>query len=476
MPQSSSNPAIAIDADGSPAAMPRPKGLLFGRGEVRLINGHSRARVIPNDDTIPEAVDVVVVGGGMVGTTAALILAERGHSVALCEKGVIAGEASGRAQGFIYSHFADPAKAAMLARTKAIWKGLSQRIGREVGYRCNGIAAPLDDEASQARAESWLEAMRDAPEFEGRMLSSEEAMARMPDIAPARATLLTPTDGAAEPTLAAPAIAEAAREKGASILQNCAVRGFETKAGAISGVVTERGTIRCQSVILATGAWTPRFTRGLGIRYGQADIYMSLAAFTSNHVFNGNISLETYGFRRRFDGSYSFGAMRFAVPITPGTFANLRALWPTMLAFGDRSHPALSPGEFWRDLRTPRHLALDKPSAFEERRILAPAYFGRPNDDAMQLMRKRYSCFSDARVTERWAGILSTTFDNMPVISNVRQIPGLFVGSGFSNGFTFGPAAGEALADLATGRTPSFDLKDYRLDRFSDGSKLRFYG
>ena len=79
-------------------------------------------------------------------------------------------------------------------------------------------------------------------------------------------------DGRAEPQLAAPAIAEAARDKGAVILTECAVRGVETSGSAISGVVTERGPIACAAVVLAGGAWSRLFSGNLGIEFPQLKV------------------------------------------------------------------------------------------------------------------------------------------------------------------------------------------------------------
>ena len=75
----------------------------------------------------------------------------------------------------------------------------------------------------------------------------------------------TPSDGYAEPTRASSAIAKAAQEKGAIILERCAVRTIETKAGQVSSVVTERGEIACDQIILAGGLWSRRFLGNMGV-------------------------------------------------------------------------------------------------------------------------------------------------------------------------------------------------------------------
>ena len=65
----------------------------------------------------------------------------------------------------------------------------------------------------------------------------------------------------AEPQKAVPAIAEAARRQGAKIAENCAVRGLDIAGGKVAGVVTEKGRIACDTVVLAGGAWSRLFLR-----------------------------------------------------------------------------------------------------------------------------------------------------------------------------------------------------------------------
>ena len=89
-------------------------------------------------------------------------------------------------------------------------------------------------------------------------------------------------------------------------------------------------------------------------------------------------------------------------------------------------------------------------------------------------LQAHYPLFANARVEETWAGALVSTPDNMPVISGVEGIPGLFLGTGFYYGLTMGPAAGQALADLVSGQTPAFDVRPSRYERFIDGSMLQF--
>lgn len=84
---------------------------------------------VPSDPRLPERVDVVVIGGGIVGSALALFLAERKVSVALCEKGVIAGEQSSRNWGWCRQMGRDPREIPLAIESLSLWRGMSE-IGR----------------------------------------------------------------------------------------------------------------------------------------------------------------------------------------------------------------------------------------------------------------------------------------------------------------------------------------------------------
>ncbi|MBI0436089.1 FAD-binding oxidoreductase, partial [Roseomonas sp. KE0001] len=201
------------------------------------------------DPVLPGRADVVVVGGGIVGVSTALALAEKGIPTVLCEKGRIGGEQSSRNWGWCRNTGRDLREVPLMAHSARLWQDMNARTGRETGYRRRGILFLCQDAAEAARMEGW---QRDAmPHQLGtRFLSGQQVADLLPQSGRRWAAgLYTPSDGQAEPAHAAPAIAEAARARGAGIQTRCAVRGFETTAGRLSAVVTERGPIRCGAVV-----------------------------------------------------------------------------------------------------------------------------------------------------------------------------------------------------------------------------------
>jgi glycine/D-amino acid oxidase-like deaminating enzyme len=126
----------------------------------------------------------------------------------------------------------------------------------------------------------------------------------------------------------------------------------------------------------------------------------------------------------------------------------------------------------WTDLRLPRRWNPRERSPFEQQRVLCGSPDTRVAAESLRLNAGVFAAMADAKVTETWAGTLVLTPDNSPIAGPVDQIPGFHLLTGCGFGFTWGPALGEMMADLMTGRVPALDLKPFRLSRFFDGSPL----
>ncbi|WP_153072082.1 NAD(P)/FAD-dependent oxidoreductase, partial [Escherichia coli] len=120
-------------------------------------------------------------------------------------------------------------------------------------------------EAEMQQHEQWLASVRHLS-LDSRLLNPSQINDMVPGGQGRWAGgIYTPSDGRAEPTLACSAIAQAALKKGVLIVENCAVRNLIMSAGRVSGVMTERGAIHCEQVLLAGGLWSRRFLGNLGV-------------------------------------------------------------------------------------------------------------------------------------------------------------------------------------------------------------------
>ncbi len=434
-----------------------------------------RVDPVRSDENLPERADVVVIGGGIVGTSTALFLAERGVSVALCEKGEIACEQSSRNWGWVRKQGRDPREIPLIIESLRLWEGMNERTGAETGFRTTGILFLAETDAQADEHEKWLEHAR-LHQMDSRMVDSDEVARLLPGAARKfRSGIYTPSDGRAEPQKAAPAIAEAARQHGAAILTQCAVRGVETAGGRISGVVTERGKIACASVVLAGGAWSRLFCGSLGIRLPQLKVRSTV--YRTKPLEGGPEIAATTGkfaFRKRLDGGYTIaGGFTTVHELVPDSFVFFRDFLPALR--NEWGSLTLRVGErFVTELRTPRRWALDRPSPFEATRVNDPAPMTALNDQAQQRLAAAFPVFAKAEVAQQWAGLIDVTPDAVPVISPVEGTPGFFVATGFSgHGFGIGPGAGRLMADLVTGAPPIVDPAPFRFSRFTDGTRPR---
>lgn len=429
---------------------------------------------VPSDPQLPKRVAVVVIGGGIIGASTALALAQKGVSVALCEKGEIGAEQSGRNWGWARIGNRDPREIPLMIESKRLWKSMNESIEGETGYRRPGVMYLCETEADVARYEKWVEHAK-LYQLDHKVLSSDEVAAILPG-ATRRwpGAIYSASDGRAEPQKAAPAIALGARRKGAAILTNCAVRGVETQGGRISGVVTEKGRIACDSVVLAGGAWSRLFCGNFGIELPALKVRASVMRTAPiDGAPEQGTGGRGFAFRKRLDGGYTV-ANRGAstAEIVPDSFRlffqympALRAQWKDLrLRIGSK---------FLEELRTPRRWSLDAVSPFEKTRILDPEPDNDILDEAYAVLTKTFPVFAGVEILDRWAGMIDVTPDVVPVIGPVSSTPGFFIASGFSgHGFGIGPGAGRLMADLVTGDPTVVDPKPFRLERFTDGSPI----
>ncbi|MBW4090387.1 MAG: FAD-binding oxidoreductase [Proteobacteria bacterium] len=430
---------------------------------------------VASDPVLPARADVVVVGGGIIGVSTALFLSEKGISVTLCEKGVIGGEQSSRNWGWCRQMGRDPAEIPLSVASLRLWEGMNQRVAAETGYRRTGIVYVCETDRAVADYAAWIEQARPY-QVDSRMLGAAETARLLPGAAtPWKGAIHTPSDGRAEPQKAAPAIAEAARRAGATVLTGCAVRGFETTGGRVSAAVTERGRIDCASVVLAGGAWSRLFCGNQGIAFPQLKV---LGSVLRTKPLDGPpevaVGGSDFAFRKRLDGGYTI-ARRGATeaPIVPDSFRLLRDFLPQL--WSERRELRLRLNRrFVDEWRLPRRWSLDQETPFEQVRILDPEPSQAMLAEARRNVIRAFPAFAGMEVAQSWGGLIDVTPDAVPVIAPVAGVPGFFLASGFSgHGFGIGPGAGRLMADLVAGDPPIVDPAPFRLDRFAGAHRAR---
>lgn len=429
---------------------------------------------VRSDEFLPKSADVVVIGGGIAGTSAAYELAKKGHSVALVEKGHLAGEQSSRNWGWCRQQNRDLRELPLAQRAVEMWNGLNEELGAETGFRRTGLLYVTTKQSDLDIWSNWADRAREY-QMHSRMLTAAEAKAMSPGSTENWiGGVHSPTDGRAEPALATPAIAEGARKRGATIHQSCAARGLETEGGRVSAVVTEKGTIRTSAVLCAGGAWSSMFCRHHGLKLPQAGV-RSTSFFTeaAPQVIEGGLSMPDLTFRRRIDGGYTVGISgRGLLELTPQGMLYAQQFWRTFKK--RRWGLTIRAGRsFFAGPEAISRWSNDGISPFERIRTFDPPAQEELISFALTRLGQLYPQLANVKIAHKYGGLVDFTPDWIPVISGVATLPGFYISTGYSgHGFGIGPAAGRLAADIVANDTPIVDPHPYRYSRMIDGTDL----
>ncbi|RWD52286.1 MAG: FAD-binding oxidoreductase [Mesorhizobium sp.] len=407
--------------------------------------------------------DTVVIGGGIVGTTAAYYLAKAGKRVALVEKGRINGEQSSRNWGAIRTQGRDRSEIPMMLDCLDIWRGIETELGESVDWRQQGQMRVIYDDSMRARSEAFMPVAREFG-LTTQLLTPREVAEMLPhyDARDCQGALFTPTDGNAEPEKAAPAFARGAVRFGATILEHTAARAIDLWNERVCGVETEHGRLACDTVVLASGAWTSRLLKPLGIRHPSLWVRGSVGrtgvlpiemrklvvwgkcAYRQRPDGRVNIAVAEDGFHDIMLESAVHG-LEF-LPLAGRNWRNLRFHLGTPLVrslmgeFADyTTHRTLDPMPDWKGLRkAANHFLAEYPGA-------GPIKYERA-----------------------WAGYIDYMPDELPVIQAMQRPDGLFVAAGLSgHGFGIGPIIGRSLSDLIVKGRSDYDLAPFSARRFN---------
>jgi len=365
---------------------------------------------IESSPSLPREADVVVIGGGVVGVFASYYLVHRGLKVALLEKGRVAAEQSSRNWGWCRQQNRDARELPLATKSLDLWERVAEETGEDTGFRRCGLLYLSNDENELAGWAKWRDFARTVG-VTTHMLSAEEANER------GKATgrkwkggVFSPTDGTADTSKAVPIAARAIMAAGGTVHQQCAARGLELSGGRVSGVVTEAGTIRTKTVVMAGGAWASSFCNQLGIRFPQASVRQSILAVAPGAAgLPHALYTELVSLTRRGNGGYTLAISgRARVDPTPQQFRFGREFLP-MFA---RRWRSLNPGAF-EGLRqgheTLAKWGLDEVTPMELNRTLDP----RPDMKQIRATHRRACKLVPAlelvEISNVWAGYIDST-------------------------------------------------------------------
>lgn len=361
-----------------------------------------------NAAPLPARVDVVVIGGGTAGCSAALHLAQAGHSVILFEQRQCGSQASGANYGGVRQQGRCPEEIPISFRARAMWDRLPEIVGHACGFQATGHIKLARTEADFATLEDWAEMAR-GHGLTVTLMTGNRLRDRHPYLGTAvYGGSLCATDGQANPRLVAPLFAKAARAAGADVREHTPVAHLE-RDGAGAGFrvgLADGRAVRADVVLNTAGAWGAGLAAQMGETYDESVLSPNMLVteplpltLTANYgICGGDIYV-----RQTARGNIVFGGGRGV--------SDLATLW-------------------------------SRPDSGSSARA------SRSGVDLLPLLRS-------ANIIRSWTGIEGRMPDDRPVLGESPSVPGLFHAFGFSgHGFALGPAVGSVLADLVLeGRT-----------------------
>ncbi|MFI5660038.1 NAD(P)/FAD-dependent oxidoreductase [Streptomyces sp. NPDC051684] len=376
--------------------------------------------------TIPSAAAVVIIGGGVMGASAAFHLAEAGvRDIVVVERGELACGSSGKPIGGVRAQFSDPLNIELGHRSLHAYRDFTRRPGADIRLDTVGYLFLL---STHQQADDFRQCVetQNALGVSSRMIDPAEARTLCPYISTDGlvAAAYSPDDGHARPARVVRGYADAAARAGVTIATHTTVTGLDLTGDRVTAVHTSAGRIACSTVVCAAGAWSARIGDMVGVDLPVRPVRRQLA-FTARLAppaprIPFTIDFASTGYFHNSDDGLLFGLA------DPSEEDGFDTTW------------------------TPEWLDLFRAA-----------------------VRHRAPALADMETVRGWAGLYENTPDHNALIGRSGEVPNLLYAAGFSgHGFLQAPAVGEIVRDLYLEREPFTDVSPLSADRFRSGAAV----
>jgi sarcosine oxidase subunit beta len=364
--------------------------------------------------------DLVIVGGGGAGCSAALHAARRGARVVLLERGLVGSQASGVNYGGVRQQGRHPAELPIAARSRALWGELRALVGTDSEFDVSGHLKLARSQADEAELVAYAEVARSHGlplELIGRNAIRERYPFLSDQVV---AGSLAPDDGQANPRLLSPALAAAARDAGAEVREQAEVTAFARDADGFVLTLRDGSTVRTARLANTAGFWGGKVAAAFGEPVPVSVLAPNMCVTEPLPYFlKPNLGVV--------------GGSCYARQIPRGN-----------VIFGGGR------GEADADTLVSRPLPAPMFRAMTEIAALIPR-------------------LATAQVIRTWTGMDGEMPDHIPVIGPSRTTPGLVHAFGFSgHGFQLGLAIGAIVTELALDGTTPTPIEAFDIARFTD--------
>ena len=371
--------------------------------------------------------DILIIGGGIAGSSTAFHLAEQGRDVILLERGEIASEASGQNMGGLGGSGwgNNPNLLSYLtAGSVEIFKHIQIDMGYDIEFRLSGTLTAIHTEEQYEYYQDDVASQRNNG-YEIELLSAREARAIEPEAnGELPGYMYRPQRGQADPEKTTRAFAHAAEVAGATINTGQNVVSISPISAGGYSIQTESSEFRCQTLVLATGAWCGPVGEMLGIKIPIIPIRGQMWATKSLptrvlHTIGSTIS------------SYDWSKSNGSDDVTPPNLTHKNGRRMTRHLYGRQRKN----GEiiFGGDRESLGYNTTPDTAGIEVNRGHAA--------EVIPLV-------ASLPIARSWAGVMPFSLDGSPIIGKIPIRDNLFIVSGLaSSGFGRGPMAGKLAAD-----------------------------
>jgi glycine/D-amino acid oxidase-like deaminating enzyme len=389
--------------------------------------------------------DVLVVGGGVIGSAIAYYLAKEGVQVGLIERGDIASGTSSACDGNILCTDKEPGYDSQITlKSQQLLAELVDELDYDFDYVQLGSVLVVEDEDQEPVAQDWVKRQKDAGlpmrYIEGSAVFEDEPLLARDVIGLVECA----SDSSLNPMALVFGLVEGAKRNRASVYPWTDVTAILRDAsGSVRGVATANGEMLASKVVLASGVWTPEIASTVGVNVPIKP--------RKGHILVGERTPKTA--RRKL---MEFGYL--------------------MAKFGGNGKRNVEP-----DMETYGVAMVYEPTGHGNFLIGSSREFvgfdTRSNLHVLRLLAKRALRFfpqiKDVNVIRSYAGLRPWTPDHLSIVSPVPSIPGLYIAAGHEgDGIGLAPITGTVIAEMIVGKPTTVPIEPLRLDRF-DQQTLR---
>ncbi len=375
-----------------------------------------------------DTAEVVIVGGGVIGASTAFHLAKAGvRRVTLVERRQLGAGASGKSGAVVRMHYTNPHESRLAHESLRYFQNWPDAVGAgDCGFEACGfveMVAPEHEGQLRANVAAQQAIGIRTSIIAARDLAELVPGLRLDGLGPAA---YEPDSGFADPNATLFGFIAAARALGVEVRTQVEVAAIRVSGGRVAGVDTSQGPIDAPRVVLAPGAWAARLLAPLGLDFGLVPHRVQVAIFR-----------WPLGFSRRHP---------VMIDATQGFWFRPEGAAATLVG--------LETGIEGTDVDGLDE-GVDTDYVADGRRRLAT----------------RLPAFAAATMRGGWAGLITLSPDERPIIDQIPSVPGLYCMLGDSGtSFKTAPAIGRCLAEwITSGRPQLMDLTPFRSTRFAEG-------